>query len=179
VKYAFIERDSEGWTVNYQYDALNRLTQALYPDGTARRLVWDKLILASTTDRPGRTIRSTYDSVGRLVKVTDPLNRNVQYGYYPNSQLKTLTDAAGNVTTWQRDLQSRVTAKTYADRKGDTFAYEATTSRLKRVADALGQTRTVSYTVDDRVAGLDYTGAIHPTASVSYRTGPKGSSGSN
>ncbi|MHA6844620.1 RHS repeat-associated core domain-containing protein [Ralstonia syzygii] len=163
------ETDSEGRTVKYQYDALNRLKQTQYPDGTTRRQIWDKLDLASTTDRLGRTTRYTHDNVRNLVLVTDPLGRNVQYGYYPNGKLKTLTDAAGNVTTWQRDLQSRVIAKTYADGKGDTYTYEATTSRLKNAADALGQTKAYSYTMDDRVAGLDYSGAVNPTANVSYR----------
>ncbi len=98
-----------------------------------------------------------------------PGARRIQYGYYPNGKLKTLTDAAGNVTTWQRDIQGRVISKTYADGKGDTLAYEATTSRLKRITDALGQSKTFSYTMDDRVAELDYSGATNPTASVSYR----------
>ncbi len=163
------QTDSEGRTVKYQYDALNRLTLTQYPDGTTRRQTWDKLDLASTTDRLGRVTRYTYDSARRLVQVTDPLGRRIQYGYYPNGKLKTLTDAAGNVTTWQRDIQGRVISKTYADGKGDTLAYEATTSRLKRITDALGQSKTFSYTMDDRVAELDYSGATNPTASVSYR----------
>lgn len=160
--------DSEGHTVSFNYDVFDRITKADFPDGTSYRYAWDKLDLASVTDRLGRVTRFTYDAVRQLTSVTDSLGQVTRYSYYPNGTLKTLTDAKGNVTQWERDLQSRVTAKTYADGSDLTYAYEATTSRLKALTDALGQTKSFTYTIDDRLASLAYANARQATPGVSF-----------
>lgn len=161
--------DAEGHVLAYQYDDFDRLVQVTYPDGTVETTTWDKLDLASQTDREGRTTQYTHDAVRNLTAVTDPLNRTLQYGYYPNQTLKSLTDANSQTTTWTRDLQSRVTAKIYADGRKDTLAYEATTSRLKTVTDSLSQSQRYSYAQDNRPSKLEYLNAINATPSVTWR----------
>ncbi len=108
-----------------------------------------------------------------LTAVTDPKSRTIKYSYYPNQTLKTLTDANGQTTTWSRDLQSRITAKTYADGRQDTLAYEATTSRLKTVTDALKQSQRYSYAKDNRPTKLEYLNAVNATPSVTWRYDPR------
>lgn len=158
--------DSEGRTVAYAYDAADRLTQVTYPDGTRERYAYDRLDLASVTDRLGRTTRYAHDALQRLTVVTDPLGRLTTVTYGPHNKPTSLTDPGGNVTTWAYDLQGRLTAKTYADGKGLTYTYEATTSRLKSLTDALGQTRQVGYANDNRPTSVTYLNALTPTPAV-------------
>jgi len=164
--------DSEGWTVSYAYDALDRLTQETFPDLTKRTLTYNKLDLASVTDRQGRTTSASYDAVRNLIAVSDPLNETTTFGYYENKKLKTLTDPNGNVTTWSIDVQGRVTGKTYANHLGTATAYEATTSRVHAITDALGQSKIFSYGADNTLAGVTYVNAVNPTPSVSFTYDP-------
>ncbi|PPD05467.1 MAG: hypothetical protein CTY29_01530, partial [Methylobacter sp.] len=158
--------DSEGHTLRYRYDDFDRITQVTYPDGTTEAYGWDKLDLASVTDREGRTTRYAYNAVRKIVASVDPLNRTLQYGYYPNQTLKSLTDANGNVTTWERDLQSRVTAKIYPDGRTDRYGYDLT-SRLRSMTDARGQSKRYGYGRDDRLVKIDYRAStITPSATT-------------
>ena len=164
--------DSEGHRVRLTYDALDRITTETYPDGTTRIYVWNKLDLASVTDRQGRVTKYAYNAVRELRQITDPLDRKTQFVRYENGLLKALIDPKGNRTTWNIDLQSRVTAKRYADGTRAVNAFEATTSRLKSATDALGQRIQYSYTLDDRLAGITYVDTVNPAPNVSFSYGP-------
>ncbi|MEQ1742928.1 MAG: RHS repeat-associated core domain-containing protein [Candidatus Nitrotoga sp.] len=159
--------DSEGHVLTYSYDNFDRITQTTYPDGTTQTASWDKLDLAAVTDRQGRQSQYVHDAVRNLVTTIDPLNREIHYGYYPNQTLKSLTDANGKITSWNRDLQSRVTAKIYDDGKQEAVAYESTTSRVKSLIDSLGQRKNYTYAKDNRPTKLDYLNALNATPSVS------------
>jgi|APLak6261658528_1056013.scaffolds.fasta_scaffold00207_1 RHS repeat-associated protein len=160
--------DSEGHILRYSYDNLDRLTAVTYPDGTSQTISWNKLDKASVTDRLGRVTQYQYDANRNLIRVTDPLNNPTDYYYYPNGTLKSLVDANNNTTTWQRDLQSRVTEKQYADGTKDTFIYENTTSRLKSKTDGIGQIKQYSYAKDNKITRIAYPNAINPTATVNF-----------
>ncbi|WP_292502311.1 RHS repeat-associated core domain-containing protein [Mesorhizobium sp.] len=160
--------DSEGWTLTYDYDAADRVTKITYPDGTVDLYAYDKLDLVSYTDRLGRQWAYTYDANRRLTKTVDPLRAQTVLGYDGLDQLASLTDPKNNTTTWTYDLQGRLTLKTYADSSTATYTYENTTSRLKSVLDPLGQTKQYSYAKDDRLTGVSYLNAVHPTPNVSF-----------
>ena len=164
--------DSEGWTVAYAYDAMDRLTSETYPDGTSRTYTWDKLDLVAVTDRQGRTTSYAYDAVRNLVAVTDPLGNTTRLGYYEYQKLKSLTDPNGNTTSWSIDLQSRVTAKHYPDGSTVADTYEATTSRLKAITDALRQTKQFAYAHDNRPNAITYLNAVNPTPNVQLAYDP-------
>jgi RHS repeat-associated protein len=164
--------DSEGYSVAFAYDALDRLVKETFPDGTSRQYTWDKLDLASVMDRQGRTTVYTHDADRRLVAVTDPLGQNTIFSYYENGQLKSLTDPKGNTTTWNIDIEKRVTSKQYADGRQWLNRYENTTSRMKSITDPLGQTKQYTYTVDDLLAGINYVNAVNPTPGVSFSYDP-------
>jgi RHS repeat-associated protein len=160
--------DSEGLRLRYEYDNFDRLTRIYHPDGTATTYTYDRLDLAAVTDRQGRTTSYEYDANRNRTDVIDPLGRRISLAYYPNGKLKSLTDGNGNTTTWQRDIQSRVTAKQFADGSQTSHAYESRTSRLKTVTDPLGQKTNRSYARDDRLTALSYSNAVHPTPSVGF-----------
>lgn len=161
------ETDSEGYVLGYAYDNLDRLLSTTYPDTTVRSQTWDKLDIATQTDRQNRTTVYAHDEVRNLLTVTDPLNRVIEYGYFKNGQLKTLKDAKGNLSQWARDLEGRVTQKTFQDTTTVQYGYD-TANRLTSVQDALGQTRQFAYFGDDRLKSISYVGAVNPTASVSF-----------
>jgi RHS repeat-associated protein len=164
--------DAGGWTVRYDYDAADRLTRATYPDGTTEEYGYFRLDLVSYKDREGRVWKYDFDADRRLVSVTDPLHHVTKYAYYEDGTQKAITDANGHTTSWDIDVESRPIAKHFADGTVTTYDYEYTTSRLKFLTDALGQTKYYTYTVDDRPAGITYFGALHSTPSVAFTYDP-------
>jgi RHS repeat-associated protein len=151
---------------------MDRITSILYPDGTTRQFTWSKLDLASVTDRLGRSTQYTYDAVRNLVDVGDPIHRHTTFSYYANKHLKSVRDPDGNTTSWNIDIQSRVTAKQYADGREWITTYEDTASRVKSVGDPSGQVTQYSYAVDDGLSGINYSNAINPTPTVSFSYDP-------
>ncbi|HSB97277.1 MAG TPA: RHS repeat-associated core domain-containing protein [Spongiibacteraceae bacterium] len=125
--------DAVGNVLSYQYDNLNRLTRITYPDTTFYKYQWNKLDLASMTDRIGRVTQYTYDANRNLIAITDPAGHTTQYTYYPNGLLKTMTDANGGTAYWARDIQSRLTGVT--DPKGVITSY---------VYDGVGNVTTIN-----------------------------------
>jgi YD repeat-containing protein len=160
--------DSEGWTVSYAYDAANRLTRATYLDGTTDQYIYNRLDLASFKDRQGRVWSYAHDPDRRLTAVTDPLGHKTIYTYYEDGTLKSLTDPNGHATAWDIDVESRPTAKIYADGTETAYQYELTTSRLRSVTDALGQVKSYKYALDNRLAGIGYQNALNPTPNVGF-----------
>src|ERR1017187_9526488 len=98
----------------------------------------------------------------------DPLGQTTLYDWCACGSVAGITDANGNVTTFNRDLQSRVTSRVLADSSAIAYTYENTTSRLKSMTDALGQTTNYQYFTDNDVEQVSYTNALNPTPTVSY-----------
>jgi len=178
--------DSEGYTLTYDYDKLDRVTKITYPDGTTDSYNYTfqgganggkpSLELRKHIDRLGRATKYDYDADRRLIKVTEPGAISTAYDYYEDGTLKNITDAKGNVTHWEIDLQSRPTSKTYAfgtaNAQTETYTYEVTNSRLHSVTDALGQLKTFSYGHDNRITGITYTNTVNPTPNVALAWDP-------
>jgi RHS repeat-associated protein len=178
--------DSQGYTLTYAYDNLDRITSITYPDSTTDLYDYNfqsgpnagtpSLELRKYTDRLGRVTLRDYDANQRLISITEPVTtgvtRTTSFDYYEDGKLKNLTDANGNVTHWDVDVQSRPTSKTYAygtaSAKTETYAYENSTSRLKSVTDALGQVKTFTYGLDDKITGITYTSSVNSTPNVTF-----------
>ena len=195
--------DSEGYVLTYSYDAFDRVTQIAYPDGTTETfnynfpISWQgtradgtpyagspSLDLWIYTDRQGRQTFYTYDKSRRRTSVSETVTmpdgssqlRTTSFSYYANGTLQSITDAAGSVTLWQRDEQSRPITKCYAwgisgVEKCEGYTYDLA-GRLKTVTDPEGRVKTIGYNSDDTIASLTYTkpsGSTLPdTPNVSY-----------
>ncbi len=128
--------DSEGYTLTYAYDALDRVTQVTYPDASTVKYDWympngtdltvptptvliPSLDLWGVTDRQGRETRFVYDKARRLTSVIETLavsptvKRTTAYEYYPDGGLENLVDANGVITHWNVDDLGRPTRKIY------------------------------------------------------------------
>lgn len=126
--------DSRGSTVNYRYDALDRLIRTSYPDGTAEEIVWDRLDPIKIRDRQGRETRYQYDAMRRLVSRTDSSGKTERYDYDTDGRLVRLTDDAGKITQWQYDLEGRLIGKTHPDGRRETQSWDSA-GRLIPAAD--------------------------------------------
>ena len=96
---------------------LDRLIQRTYPDGTSDRYTYKTLDLVAVTDRLGRTTSYAYDADHKPISTTDALGNKTTRTYYENGALKTLTDANGNTTSWNINVEGRVTREDISRRR--------------------------------------------------------------
>lgn len=160
--------DPEGYKITTDYDALDRPTLVTYPDSTYEQIVYDRLEAVHMRDRLGRWSHTIYDSLRRPNAMQDALGRITQLIWCSCGSISEIVDPLKNVTSFTRDLQGRVTFKTYPDGKKIAYTYEAKTSRLKEVVDAKGQKTQYSYFIDNNLKQVDYVNAQVATPSVSY-----------
>jgi RHS repeat-associated protein len=164
--------DSESYVRTYDYDALDRSTRVTYPDGTSDETVYNRLDAEKTRDRLGRWTHRFHDALRRAVATRDPLGRTTTLQWCSCGSLDKVIDANQNTTTWERDLQGRITKETRADNSTSEFTYETTTSRLKTVKDAKAQDVQYSYLPDNRLQQVSYPTAQTSTPSVSFTYDP-------
>jgi RHS repeat-associated protein len=160
--------DADSYTVTTDYDAFDRPVQATYPDGTTEQTQYRFLDVARRKDRMGRWTSFTYDALRRQTSVRDPLGRVLQQEWCTCGSLNALIDPNGNRTSWDRDVQGRVTKETRANGSFTTYVYETTTSRLKKVTDPKLQDTNYTYSADDKLQQTTYTNAVIATPSVSF-----------
>jgi RHS repeat-associated protein len=160
--------DSDSYTLTYDYDALNRQTVVTYPDTTFTQYYYNRLDVEWTKDRIDRWTHDLFDANQHRISSQDPAGNTTIYGWCVCGSLDSITDPNGNTTSWTRDIQSRVTAKTYPDSTSTSYAYESTTSRLHTETDALSQVKTYAYAVDNDLTGITYSSAIHTTPNVTF-----------
>ncbi len=160
--------DSENYTVTYDYDALDRRTKITYPDGTYEQTVYNRLDAEQQRDRLGRWTHTFYDALRRPVAVRDPLGRTTTRQWCNCGSLDKVIDANNNATTWERDLQGRVTREIRPDGSAWEDTYENTTSRLKQLKDPKNQIIGYEYFLDNNLKQATYTNAVVTTPTVSF-----------
>jgi RHS repeat-associated protein len=160
--------DSDGYELDYDYDALDRKTKVTYPDTTFEERVFDRLDALRTRDRLGRWNHYVYDAVQRVTAASDPLGRTATRQWCSCGSLEALIDANGNRTEWERDIQGRVTKEIRADGSEWLYEYEETTSRVKEISDPKEQVKTYSYFLDNNLQGVSYTNEEHETPNLSF-----------
>ena len=116
--------DGKGAVTQYDYDGLNQLVSTTYvADGQTVQREYDALgNVLVMTDNVGVTTYA-YDSLYRLLTVTNSFTATVGYGYdangnrtqliYPGGQVVTYTYDGDNRPTQVRDWQNRVTQYAY------------------------------------------------------------------
>jgi RHS repeat-associated protein len=177
--------NSDDYTVTTDYDNLDRKIKVTYPDATFEEFRYTvdtsqgpkmTLDLTSSSDRRGLWTYREYDGNQHMVSITDPENRVTRYGWCTCGSLTTITDPNTNVTTFNRDLQSRVYEKVFQDTTKITYLYEGqtaphtagATSRLQSSTDAQNQQTKYLYYADDNIQQVSYANALLPTPTVNY-----------
>ena len=160
--------DSLGYTITTSYDSLDRHTNITYMDGTYEQIVYDKLDTALMRDRDGHWTAQVHDQLRHLTDAYDFIGRHTQMSWCTCGALEGITDPAGNLTAWNRDLQNRVTAKIYPDLTQIRYNYETNSSRLLSVNDAKNQSTLYGYYIDNNLKSVSYSNAVVATPSVSF-----------
>ena len=100
--------DRNGNTINYQYDANNRLTTITDPVGLVTTLTYTGDHLSSITDPASRTTAFEHDASGNLTKITDPDGTFRQFTYDADHKMVTQTSKRNFVTTYQYNFAGQV-----------------------------------------------------------------------
>lgn len=180
--------DADSYSITTDYDNLDRKTKVTYPDGTFEQFQYTDnvtgamtLDLTGSRDRRGLWTYRHYNANEQMDSITAPLGLTTQYGYCTCGALTSITDPKGQTTIFNRDIQSRVYQKVFADNTTIDYLYEGqvapntvgATSRLQSSTDANGQITNYDYFADDNLKQVSYANALNPTATVSYSYDPK------
>jgi RHS repeat-associated protein len=170
--------DATGLTLTYDYDTLDRVTRVTYPDTTYEETVYKWLDAEKRRDRLGRWTQTFYDALRRPLATRDAAGQTTQYQYEGSGctscagggdRLTKLIDPNGNATTWNYDLQGRVTQEARADTSSESYTYEVTSSRLKQKTDRKNVTTTFEYFLDGKLKRKSYSDT---TPAVNYTYDP-------
>ncbi len=189
-----VTNDPDGYTVTTDYDNLDRKTLVTYPDSTYEEFHYTQdfrygettiLDLTASRDRLGRWTYRHYNENRQMDSITDPENRTTLYGWCTCGSLESITDPNWNVTTFNRDIQSRVYQKVFTDSSTIDYLFEGqttsntagATSRLTSATDALGRRTNYAYLADNNIGQVSYTDnsgsqLSPPTPTVSYTYDP-------
>lgn len=160
--------DPSGYTLTFDYDALNRPTRITYPDSSYAEYTYDRLDLVERRDRAGRITTLTYDNMRRLTKLTDALNRSTHLEWCDCGGLESITDALGHTTSWERDVQGRLTGKKYADGSQVRYRYQNTRSLLQEIIDEKLQVTQFGHNRDNTIHSISHVNATVPTPPVIF-----------
>lgn len=158
--FGLIDRTTDplGRVTDFGYDSFGRLETVTFAVGTAdvasQTFEYDASGNQSTiVDENGNRTSFAYDNMNRLGQITEPdpdgpsgtLTALVtMFTYDERGNLRTTTDARGNLTTKEYDELGRVDRSIDANNKTTTFGYDGT-GNLAWVTDPLGFTTRNSY----------------------------------
>jgi len=126
--------DPAGAATAWEYDARGNCTSITYPDGAVVRLEYDARNLpVHATDALGGEWGWSYDSEGRLIARSDPLDRRTQF-HWDVYRLQALTDPAGQHTRLDYDEAGNLAALIAPDGTTTRWQYD-TRGRCHTVID--------------------------------------------
>jgi RHS repeat-associated protein len=160
--------DVSGYTITFDYDAMDRITKITHSDSTFEQFIYDRLDLAEFRDRAGRHSFYEIDNMRQVKKKTDPLNRVTRFEWCRCGKVQSLTDPLGRTTSWLTDVQGRVTSKKYGDGTQVSYVYEIGSSRPKFFIDEKQQITQFAWNRDDTLASVVYGNSAIPTPGASF-----------
>ncbi|MBF0371372.1 MAG: RHS repeat protein, partial [Magnetococcales bacterium] len=155
-------------TFHYTYDNNDNLTSATHWTNPAT--VYDfneNNLLESITDAKNRTTTFVYQT-GRdlLEKEISPLS-TIQYGYYDNGGLKTITKPDGQSITLTYDAENRLETIAYPTPGTVTLSYDDH-GNLTRIADWNGDSNADNFSYDDLNRITGYTDTFGQSVGYGY-----------
>jgi YD repeat-containing protein len=108
--------DRKNQTIQYVYDALNRLSSKTYPDSTAANYVYDLVGKVQQVSDPTGTYVFAYDNMGRLI------GTSTQYTFLPGHNFQ---------NSYGYDAASNRTGLIAPDNSTNTYQYANLVSHLK------------------------------------------------
>jgi len=142
--------DRKNQTIQYVYDALNRLTHKGYPDATGVDYVYDLVGKIKQVTDPTGTYGFAYDNMGRLIGTT------TQYSFLPGTPAPTFSNS------YAYDAASNRTSFTGPDGSTNTYVYD-TLNRLSTLTNSLTGQFAFSYDSLSRRTALSRPNGVNTT----------------
>ncbi|ENM5771362.1 hypothetical protein V4V48_003074 [Vibrio mimicus] len=143
----YLSQTSNVPVVTFDYDLLDREVRKQEPAnrGTLAEFKTEYTpSQAITTDARGYRRTATYNTVGQLIRLDEPLSAYQTYRYYPDGKLQSTTDSKGNVTTIQYDNLGYRSQLDDPDMGRWTYRYNAAGELIYK-QDANGVVTTLTY----------------------------------
>jgi RHS repeat-associated protein len=125
-----VKEDEFGTTVYHELPSGERARWHYDPNGNVVRYI----------DYDASNWQVEYASWNLRVRETDPLGGSVQWAYDNREQVVQATDAGGTVTSYARDLQSRLVERRRHGATRDRLAYDRAEG-VRTIDDSAGRTR--------------------------------------
>jgi RHS repeat-associated protein/uncharacterized repeat protein (TIGR02543 family) len=158
----------------YQYDANGNLTQVTDPLGRIRQVQYDALnqpvrqlephptVIGSTLGQ----IDTTYDSLGRIISITDPRSLTTSYSKDSLGNVSQQSSPDTGTTLSDHDAAGNLLTRTDARGKVAQYRYDS----LNRVSEIAYDDETISYTWDSCPNGIGRLCSVsNAHSSLSYR----------
>lgn len=116
--------DYLGYTITYHYDPVHGKPDRIEEPSAITEIVYDAFGREKEKIDPykAKTVK-TYNSYGEVAKIAYPDGGEEVFDYFPNSLLKSHTDADGPITTYVYDALGRTKEKTVG-KSATTFLYD-------------------------------------------------------
>ena len=166
------ESDNAGNTVNYNYDADNRVYSMTVPGGRTYQFSYDPNGNCTSLKTPYYNLHGfEYDSAGRVTKYTPPGSTPYTYQYNDDGQMTGQTLPSGQTQTIGYDNGGRVTSLDY-DAATINTSYLDSSSRLASVtreSKTGGQNQTITYSYNGPlVTGVAVSGSVNGAFNYTY-----------
>ena len=142
----------EAYTLQYEYDVFDRVTKVIYPDSTSEKYIYDRLDLIATRDRMNQWSHTTYDDNQRPIVHENANGEIMEMIWCGCGALQALKDGEGRMTTYEYDVQGRLTTETLPATNPKLYEYEPLSGRLAGLIDPKGQKRRQYYNIDNTIA---------------------------
>ena len=118
-------RSTAAGTVEYEYDAADRLKEVSDGEATLRAFGYDNADrLTAATDAQGKEIEIAYNEDGRVASIDDGRGQSLTRTYDPRGYLTKQVDGRGTLE-YSYDKLGRLTSLTDPQGKESSFAYDA------------------------------------------------------
>ncbi|SKB63541.1 RHS repeat-associated core domain-containing protein [Lachnospiraceae bacterium] len=156
------------------YNANRKITSRKISDGFSYKYIYDAASrLVEILDSCGRSIKLGYDRRGRIIEKNDN-GRITYYTYYADGKIRSVTDANGHTTEYERNEIGKISAIRSLDDGSRTTKYEYDLmGRLLATINALGESNRYEYDAlgrliskvdrDDKRTDYDYDDAGYLT----------------
>ena len=153
--------DSSGGLTKYtdfESDDFSNPKRIIYPDGTGEDAEYDGSgSPVRTADAGGKSVLYAYDSLKRLIRITQPGDVITGFGYDSSDNPVSVTDAENRITSYTYDDMGRQTATVSPD-TGTTFYFYDSAGNPVSKTDAKGNTITYEYDALNRIIKILYSG---------------------
>jgi len=150
--------DASGMTRIFDYNDLDQVTRVTYPDSRFESYAYSTCcprLLDSETDRGGRTVTYSYDTLKRLTQVVNSDGGVTAFGYDGNGNPVSMVDPSGNATSFAYDRDNRVIRRTFPDGTANAFEWDVGGLLSKRT-NGRGVAAQFTYDANHNLARIAY-----------------------